>query len=270
MMVGEEVEDVGEGEAVLLGEGDVDAVVGGGGLQLEVEAAAEALAQGEAPGLVEAAAEGGVQDELLAAAFVEEALGDDGGFGGDGAEDGAAVDDVGDELEGGGGAEAALALEEGDGVGDFGVLRSIGFLCASIPRLRGETWGTQICGVRLRVRRSIWWRRSLTPSERTEVRWGASPNQKGMLGGAPWASSTRTRPAGSTRWMRQLVLPRRMTSPGEESTAKCSSRVAIWTFSGWSMTLKMEVSGMAPPLEMAMLREPRRGWRWPWTPSRRR
>ncbi len=32
---------------------------------------------------------------LLAAAFVEEALGDDGGFGGDRAQDGAAVDDVG-------------------------------------------------------------------------------------------------------------------------------------------------------------------------------
>ena len=43
-MLGEELEDVGEGEAVLLGEGDVDAVVGGGGLQLEVEAAAEAFA----------------------------------------------------------------------------------------------------------------------------------------------------------------------------------------------------------------------------------
>src|SRR6195952_52724 len=50
---GEELEDVGEGEAVLLGEGDVDAVVGGGGLQLEVEAAAEAFAQGEAPGFVQ-------------------------------------------------------------------------------------------------------------------------------------------------------------------------------------------------------------------------
>ena len=45
----EEVEDIGEREAVLLGEGDVDAVVGGGGLQLEVEAAAEALAQGQVP-----------------------------------------------------------------------------------------------------------------------------------------------------------------------------------------------------------------------------
>ncbi len=87
---GEELKDIGEREAVLLGERDVDAVVGGGGLELEVEAAAEAFAQSEAPGLVDAAAEGGVEDELLAAALVEEALGDDGGLRGDGAEDGAA------------------------------------------------------------------------------------------------------------------------------------------------------------------------------------
>ena len=107
-VLGEEVEDVGEREAVLLGEGDVDAVVGGGGLQFEVEAAAEALAQSEAPGLVDAAAEGRVQDELHAAAFVEEALGDDGGFGGDGSEDGAAGDDVGDELLGAGVADSRI------------------------------------------------------------------------------------------------------------------------------------------------------------------
>ena len=54
----EEVEDIGEGEAVLLGERDVDAVVGGGGLQFEVERAAETLAQGQAPGLVDAAPKG--------------------------------------------------------------------------------------------------------------------------------------------------------------------------------------------------------------------
>ena len=105
---GEELEDVGEREAVLLGEGDVDAVVGGGGLQFEVEAAAEAFAECEAPGFVDAAAEGSVEDELHAAAFVEETLGDDGGFGGDGSEDGAAGDDVGDELAGSGFADAAV------------------------------------------------------------------------------------------------------------------------------------------------------------------
>ena len=73
--------DIGQREAVLLGERDVDAVVGCGGLQFEVERAAEALAEREAPGFVDAAAEGGVDDELHAAAFVEEALGDDGLFG---------------------------------------------------------------------------------------------------------------------------------------------------------------------------------------------
>ena len=95
---GEELEDVGEWERVLLGERDVESVVGGGGLELEVEAAAEALAQGEPPGLVDAAAEGRMQDELHAAALVEEALGDDGCEGRHGAEDSAAGDDVSDEL----------------------------------------------------------------------------------------------------------------------------------------------------------------------------
>src|SRR6202023_248302 len=116
---GEEVEDVGEGEAVLLGEGDVDAVVGGGGLELEVEAAAEAFAEGEAEGFVDAAAEGGVEDELHAAAVIEEALGDDGGFGGDGTEGGAAGDDVGDELVGSAGADAAFVDEKLKAVLDF-------------------------------------------------------------------------------------------------------------------------------------------------------
>ena len=40
----------------------------------------QSAAQGEAPGLVDAAAERGVEDELHAATFVEEALRDDGGF----------------------------------------------------------------------------------------------------------------------------------------------------------------------------------------------
>ena len=120
-VLAEELEDVGEWEAMLLGERDVDAVVGGGGLQLEVEAAAEALAQREAPGLVDAAAEGGVEDELHAAAFVEEALGDDGGLGWDGAEDGAAGDDVGDELLGTAGAEAAVFHQPCSRGSNFGV-----------------------------------------------------------------------------------------------------------------------------------------------------
>ncbi len=107
----EEVEDVGEGEAVLFGERDVDAVVGGGGLEFEVEAAAEALAESESPRFVDAGSEGGVNNELHAAAFVEEALGDDGALRGDGAEDSAAFADVGGELAEG------FGVEEREGVG---------------------------------------------------------------------------------------------------------------------------------------------------------
>src|SRR6201996_9270620 len=108
---GEELENVGEGERMLFRERDVEAIVGGGGLQFEVEAAAETLAQGESPGLVDAAAEGRVQDELHAAALVEEALGDDGGEGGNGPEDGAAGDDIGDELLSAGVVYAAFFFE---------------------------------------------------------------------------------------------------------------------------------------------------------------
>src|SRR3970282_20679 len=56
-----------------------DAVVGGRRLQLEVEALADTLAERHAPGAVDPAAEGRVDDQLLPAGFVEEALGDDGG-----------------------------------------------------------------------------------------------------------------------------------------------------------------------------------------------
>ena len=80
------VEDLLEREAVLRPEREDDRVVAGGGLQLEVEADAEALAQGEAPGAVDAGAEGGVDDELHAAGLVEEALEDDVLLGGDEAE----------------------------------------------------------------------------------------------------------------------------------------------------------------------------------------
>ena len=102
---GEETEDILQGKAVLLGERDVETVVSGGGLQFKVEAATEALAQGESPGLVDTAAEGCVQDELHAAAFVEEAFGDDAGESWNRAENGAAGNDVRDHLHGAGIAE---------------------------------------------------------------------------------------------------------------------------------------------------------------------
>ena len=71
------VEALFEREAVLRAERKDDRVVAGGRLQLEVEADAEALAQREAPGAVDARAEGRVHDELHAARLVEEALEDD-------------------------------------------------------------------------------------------------------------------------------------------------------------------------------------------------
>ena len=120
-VLGEEVKDVSQGEAVLLGEGDVDAVVGGGGLELEVEAATEAFAESEAEGFVDAATEGSVQDELHAAPIVEEALSDDCGLGGDGPESGAAGDDIGYELSGTTFTDAAFFDEPSDGGVYFGI-----------------------------------------------------------------------------------------------------------------------------------------------------
>ena len=116
----QEVEDVAEREAVLLGQRDVEAVVGGGGLQLEIEAAAEALAQRQSPGFVDAAAEGRVDDELHAAAFVEEALGDDASWVGTSVEHRAAGDDVLDQLFRAGIVEPAFVLQPRDGVLHFG------------------------------------------------------------------------------------------------------------------------------------------------------
>ena len=68
---------LGELEAVRRGQRQHDVVLGRRRLQLEIELAAEALAQRQAPGAVEPAAEGRMDDQLHAADFVEEALEDD-------------------------------------------------------------------------------------------------------------------------------------------------------------------------------------------------
>ena len=57
------------------------------------------------------------------------------------------------------------------------------------------------------------------------MRPGASPFQNGIVGGAPWAFSTRTMPADSMRLMRQEVVPSRTMSPAIDSTEKSSSSV---------------------------------------------
>ena len=66
--------DVEQREAVAGRQRQHDRVFRGGRLQLEVEAAAEALAQGQAPGLVDAAAEGRVDHQVGGTGLVEEAL----------------------------------------------------------------------------------------------------------------------------------------------------------------------------------------------------
>ena len=70
-------EHVGEREACCGPSDSISAVLGRRGLQLEVELAAEPLAQRERPRAVDAAAERRVQHELHAAGFVEEALEDE-------------------------------------------------------------------------------------------------------------------------------------------------------------------------------------------------
>ena len=90
----EELGDVAEGEAVVGAERQDDGVVVGRRLELEVEAATEALAQGQAEGPVDAPAVGAVDHELLAAGVVEEALEHDVRVGGDGAEGGLGGGDI--------------------------------------------------------------------------------------------------------------------------------------------------------------------------------
>src|SRR5581483_4884210 len=108
---------------MLLGKSDVQSVIGGGSLELEVEAPAEALAERESPGLVNARAEWGMYDKLHAAAFVEEAFGDDCFLGRDGPENSAAFHDVLNRLAGARFAYAAFVGEPGDGFGNRRSLR---------------------------------------------------------------------------------------------------------------------------------------------------
>src|SRR5438309_11865447 len=83
------MKNIGERKAVLLGERDVQAIVGCGSLQLKIEAAAKALAESQSPGLVDARTERSVDDQLHATSFIKEAVGNDGLLGGNGSEQGA-------------------------------------------------------------------------------------------------------------------------------------------------------------------------------------
>src|SRR3989442_13007701 len=80
------MKNVRQGEAVLLGERNIQPVVCDGGLQLEIEGTTEALSQRQSPGLVDSSAERGMNYELHTAALVEEAFSDHGVLRGHGAQ----------------------------------------------------------------------------------------------------------------------------------------------------------------------------------------
>src|SRR5262249_52511572 len=114
-----EVKYIVKRKTVLLGQGDVQTVVSGCGLQLEVEASTETLAQRKSPGLVDAAAEWRVDDQLHSAAFIEETLSDDGCLSRHSSKHSTALQDVLDRLLGARVIQAALFLQPTHGRGYF-------------------------------------------------------------------------------------------------------------------------------------------------------
>ena len=115
----EEMKNVSQGKAVLLRQRDVQAVVGSRRLQLKIEAAAETLAQRQSPGFVDAAAKGRVNDQLHAAAFIEETLGNNCVLRGNVAQHRASLQDVFDGLLGAGFIQAAFFFQPGDCLGNW-------------------------------------------------------------------------------------------------------------------------------------------------------
>src|SRR5205807_1402174 len=112
----QEMEDICQWEAVLLGQGNVKAVISGAGLQFKIEGNAETLAQCQSPGLVDAGAKGGMDHKLHAAAFVKETLSNDALHGGHGSQHRPASNDVFNGLLRAGIVEAALLLQPRHGM----------------------------------------------------------------------------------------------------------------------------------------------------------
>src|SRR5271155_1977235 len=73
----QKLENVGQRKAVLLGQRDIQSVVGRRRLQFEIEAAAEALAQRQSPGFIDSPAKWRMDDQLHPAGLVKESFGDD-------------------------------------------------------------------------------------------------------------------------------------------------------------------------------------------------
>ena len=158
-------------EAVRGGQRQHDVVLGRRRLKLEVELAAEALAQRQTPGAIDAAAERRMNDELHPARFVEEALKHDRRPGSAGSRKRLRRGKIFDELLGGRQGDADVLSQPAPG------------------RCSGRVGAEARRDVGAQTRHG---------GDSSSVRPGASPSQKGMVGGCPWASSTRTVPR-STR-----------------------------------------------------------------------
>lgn len=97
---------------MLVAEGENQPVIGGGSLEFEIESAAEALPEGEAPGSGDAGSERCMENKLHAPAFIEKAFGNDSLLRGQCAQFGCRVTDVGGGFEGTGVAETAFVNQE--------------------------------------------------------------------------------------------------------------------------------------------------------------
>src|SRR5262249_15668497 len=115
----QEVKYIGEREAVLLSQRDVQAVIGGAGLKLKIEGDAEALAQCQPPRLIDARAKRRMNNELHAAAFVEETLGNDGFRGRASARHCSARHNIFEEVLGAGYIQSAFPSQPLDGLHYF-------------------------------------------------------------------------------------------------------------------------------------------------------
>src|SRR5579872_2399628 len=109
------MKDIGQRKTMLLSQGDIEAVVGCCGLKLEVEAAAEALAQRQSPGFVDAGAERCMDNKLHPTAFVEEALGDNCALRGNSSKNGSAFKNVLNRLRSAGLIQSTLFVEPCNG-----------------------------------------------------------------------------------------------------------------------------------------------------------
>ena len=195
-------------EAVVRAERQHDGVVAGGRLQLEVEGAAELLAQRQPERPVDPAAEGGVHHELHPAGVVEEPLEHDAVLGGQRAEHGAPDREVVDDHRGGVGVDAR------------GVAQPL-------------TGAVGVAGVEERVRP----RRAASTPRRTARPCARAPrpSRTGSSGARYRRRARAPRPSSTLRICHEWVPSRKM-SPAIDSTAQSSLTVPMNVSSGSATT----------------------------------